>query len=44
MSVEEALDQFQILGGDFMAFRDAVTGNINVLYWRKDGGLGLLQP
>lgn len=44
MSVEEAVDQFQILGGDFMAFHDAATGNINVLYWRKDGGLGLLQP
>ncbi|MEZ0327979.1 MAG: ribosome-associated translation inhibitor RaiA [Dissulfuribacterales bacterium] len=44
MSVEEAVDQFHILGGDFMAFHNAATGNINVLYWRKDGGLGLLQP
>jgi|YNPBryantNP2012_1023418.scaffolds.fasta_scaffold00879_12 putative sigma-54 modulation protein len=44
MSVEEAVDQFQILGGDFMAFHNAVTGSMNVLYWRKDGGLGLIVP
>lgn len=44
MSIEEAVDQFQILGGDFMAFHNASTGSMNVLYWRKDGGLGLIQP
>ncbi len=44
MSIEEAADQFQISGGGFLAFLNADTNRVNVIYWRKDGGLGLLEP
>ena len=44
MPVEEAVIQLQTLGRDILAFNNAETGTINVLYWRKDGTLGLMQP
>ncbi len=44
MSIEEAADQLQISGKDFLAFINAETNRVNVIYWRKDGGLGLLEP
>ena len=44
MSIEEAADQLQISGSGFLAFLNADTNRVNVVYWRKDGGLGLLEP
>ncbi len=44
MSIEEAADQLQISGSGFLAFLNADTNRVNVIYWRKDGGLGLLEP
>ncbi len=44
MSIEEAADQLQISGSGFLAFINADTNRVNVIYWRKDGGLGLLEP
>ena len=28
----------------FLVFRDAATERVNVLYKRKDGNLGLIEP
>jgi len=44
MSIEEATDQLQIGGSGFLAFLNADTNRVNVVYWRGDGGLGLLEP
>lgn len=44
MSVEEAVEQMELLGHDFFVFIEAMSGNINVLYRRKDGNYGLLEP
>ncbi len=44
MSVEEAIDQMELLGHDFFVFYNADTSNMNVVYKRKDGNYGLLQP
>lgn len=44
MAVEEALEQLQLVGHDFYMFRNASTGEINVIYERNHGGYGLLQP
>ena len=44
MSIEEAADQLQINEKGFLAFINADTNRVNVIYWRKDGGLGLLEP
>jgi putative sigma-54 modulation protein len=43
-SEEEAIEQLELLGHDFYIFVHADTGDLNVLYRRKDGQLGLLQP
>ncbi len=44
MSVEEAIDQMELLGHDFFVFYNADANGINVVYRRKDGNYGLLQP
>ncbi len=44
MSPEEAVEQMELLGHDFFVFFNAEEGRINVLYRRKGGNYGLLQP
>ena len=44
MSPEEAVEQLELLGHDFYVFYNVDTGTINVIYRRKDGNYGLLQP
>jgi putative sigma-54 modulation protein len=44
MSVEDAAIQMELLGHSFFAFVNTDTDQVNVLYQRKDGGLGLLEP
>lgn len=41
---EEAIDQLELLGHDFFVFLDADDNRVNVLYRRKDGAYGLIQP
>lgn len=44
MSTEEAVDQMDLLGHDFFVFYNAEESSINVLYKRRDGDFGLIQP
>ena len=44
MSAEEAILQMNLLGHTFFMFRNAQTGEINVVYARKNGDYGLLVP
>ncbi len=44
MSVEEAVMQFGLRSDQFLVFTNAATDAINVLYRRKNGGLGLIEP
>lgn len=44
MSEAEAVEQFDLLGHDFFVYRDADSGGLNVLYRRRDGELGLIEP
>ncbi len=44
MAVEEAIEQMELLGHDFFAFYDASSDTFSVVYKRRDGGYGLLQP
>ena len=44
MYPEDACIQMELLGHSFFAFVNAETEEINVLYQRKDGKLGLLEP
>jgi len=44
MDAEEAIEQMELLGHDFFVFFNSDVNAINVLYRRKSGDYGLLQP
>lgn len=44
MVVEEAVMQMNMLGHSFFVFFDADTEQVNVVYMRKDGNYGLIEP
>ena len=44
MSVDDAIIQMELLGHSFFAFVNVETERTNILYQRKDGDLGLLEP
>ncbi len=44
MPPEEATMQMELLGHDFFVFQNAETGSVNVVYRRKDGDYGLIEP
>lgn len=43
-SVEEAVLQMNMLGHEFYLFTNSATDMISLVYKRKDGGYGLLEP
>lgn len=43
MSLEEAILQMNLLEHPFFVFEDAETGDVNVIYARKDGNIGLIE-
>ena len=44
MSPDEAMEQMELLGHDFFVFFNDASGQFNVLYRRKGGTYGLIQP
>jgi putative sigma-54 modulation protein len=44
MPVDEAILQMSLLGHDFYVFSNSDTEQVNVLYRRKDGNFGLIEP
>lgn len=44
MDAEEAVLQMDLLGHNFFVFSDAETNKVSVVYKRKDGRYGLIQP
>lgn len=44
VSAEEAILEMNMLGHDFFVFINAETGETNVVYKRKKGAYGLLEP
>ena len=44
MGPEEAVLQMELLDHDFYVFTSADTGDINVVYRRRDGDYGLIEP
>lgn len=44
MPVEEAVMQMNLLGHSFFVFRNAETEEVNVVYRRKNGDYGLIEP
>jgi putative sigma-54 modulation protein len=44
MAPEEAVLQLELVGHDFFVFENAETGEVNVVYRRRDGDYGLIEP
>jgi putative sigma-54 modulation protein len=44
MLPEEAVMQMELLDKDFFIFSNAGSGHVNVIYKRKDGNVGLIEP
>jgi putative sigma-54 modulation protein len=44
MIPEEAANQMELLHHDFFVFLNEETGDVNVVYRRKDGHYGLIEP
>lgn len=44
MTIDEALEQLQLVGHDFYMFLNAESNEINVIYERNHGGYGVIQP
>jgi putative sigma-54 modulation protein len=44
MDIDEAVMQLDLANSDFLVFTNAKTRNINVIYRRKDGNFGLIEP
>ena len=44
MQAEEAVLQLELVGHDFFVFQNADTNTVNVVYRRRNGGYGLIEP
>ncbi len=43
MSEEEAILQMELIGHEFFAFKSTETGDVNIVYKRKDGDYGIME-
>jgi len=44
MDPEEASQEMELIGHDFYVFRNADSEEVNVIYKRRDGNYGLIEP
>lgn len=44
MAIDEAVLQMNLLGHSFFVFSNSETDQVNVVYRRKDGNYGLIEP
>ena len=44
MSPDEEMIHIELIENNFFVYRDADSNNVNVIYKRKDGNYGLLEP
>jgi putative sigma-54 modulation protein len=44
MSLEEAVLQMKLTDNEFIVFTDSSNEKVSVLYRRKDGNFGLIEP
>ena len=44
MAADEAVLELELIGHDFFVFRNGDTSEINVVYRRRDGAYGLIEP
>ena len=44
MDIEEAMMQMDLIRDNFLVFTNSKSDKVNVIYRRKDGNYGLIQP
>jgi putative sigma-54 modulation protein len=44
MNAEEAVLQLELVGHDFFVFRNDDSDEVNIVYRRRQGGYGLIEP
>ena len=44
MTLEEAVMEMDLMSQDFLVFKNAESDDINVIYHRRDGNIGLIEP
>lgn len=44
MTADEAVLQLELVGHDFFVFKHSESGEVNVVYRRRDGNYGLIEP
>ena len=44
MTEDEAIERMELVGHDFFIFNNADTGRFSVVYKRKDGYYGIVEP
>jgi putative sigma-54 modulation protein len=44
LSPQDAVLQLELVGHDFFVFRNDESGEVNVVYRRRDGQYGLIEP
>ncbi len=44
MALEEAVMEMDLMNQDFLVFKNAESDDINVIYHRRDGNIGLIEP
>jgi putative sigma-54 modulation protein len=44
MTEEDAIDQMELLSHDFFLFHDSIANALHLIYRRKDGHYGVLEP
>jgi putative sigma-54 modulation protein len=44
MTPEEAVEALELIGHDFFVFRDGGSNEVSVVYRRRDGTYGLIEP
>jgi putative sigma-54 modulation protein len=44
MTVNEAIEEMELLGHSFYVFKEAKSNTVQILYKRNDGDLGLIEP
>ena len=44
MSPEEAVLQMELLGHNFFVFENSDNNDVDVVYKRKDGNFGIIEP
>ena len=44
MELDDAVHQLDLIDHDFFVFREATSGQVQVVYRRNHGGFGVIQP